>query len=509
MSRLKKEIDLLENNINKTCQLLKKNNSKKNKKNNSLTVEERISKIFDSNSDPLEIGFFAGWEMYKKHGGCPNGGVLVKIGYINSHLCIVIANNPAVKAGAWFPITIKKILRAQEISLQNNIPIVYLVDSAGVYLPLQEDVFPDKEGFGRVFFNNSKISTKGIIQISAIMGSCVAGGAYLPAMSDEALIVKDNGFIFLAAPYLVKAAIGEDSDKHTLGGATMHSTISGVTDNIYNNDEECIEAIRKIFDTIPKKNNSAEDNLPLSKFQKPKYNISDLFEIFPKDNSMPYDMLEIIERIVDKSEFDQYKNEYGKTILCGYSKIEGKSIGIIANQRKVVKDGLGELQIGGVIYPDSAKKAAQFINNSNMRGIPLLFIQDVTGFMVGKKAERQGIINDGAEMIKSLSNSTVPKITIIIGNSYGAGHYAMCGTAYDPNFIFAWPTAKIAVMNKISMFNTLSKLNKNLDSKRKEDFYKEYNNKTTPYYAASRMWIDGIINPLDTRKTLSYILELL
>ncbi len=417
-----------------------------------LTARERIEYLIDKNSPFLEIGLFVGDGMYKEQGGCPSGGVVTGIGYVKGRQCVIVANDATVKAGAWFPITAKKNLRAQEVAMENHLPIIYLVDSAGVFLPMQDEIFPDKEHFGRQFRNNAKMSSMGIIQIAAIMGSCVAGGAYLPIMSDEAMIVDKTGSIFLAGSYLVKAAIGEDIDNETLGGATTHCEISGVTDNKFPSDQACLDHIRGLFDKIGAKEKAGFDRVEK---KSPKLKPEEIYGLIPSDRTKPYDMGEIIKRLVDDSEFDEYKALYGKTILCGFARIEGWAVGIVANQRKTVKNKKGEMQMGGVIYSDSADKAARFIMNCNQRKIPLLFLQDVSGFMVGSKAEHGGIIKDGAKMVNAMANSTVPKFTIIIGNSYGAGNYAMCGKAYDPRLIYAWPTAQIAVMSGASAAKTL------------------------------------------------------
>lgn len=481
-----------------------------------LAVRERIEYLLDKNSDFLEIGLFAGEGMYADVGGCPSGGVVTGIGYIKGRQCVIVANDATVKAGAWFPITAKKNLRAQEVAMENKLPVVYLVDSAGVFLPMQDEIFPDKEHFGRQFRNNAKMSSMGIVQIAAIMGSCVAGGAYLPIMSDEAMIVDKTGSIFLAGPYLVKAAVGEDVDSETLGGATTHCEISGVTDNKFPNDRACLDYIRSLFDKIGAAEKAGFDR---SESHPPKEKPEEIYGMFPNDRSKPYDTLEIIKRIVDNSEFDEYKALYGKTLICGTARIDGWAIGIIANQRKIVKTKKGEMQMGGVIYSDSADKAARFIMNCNQRKIPLLFIQDVSGFMVGSKAEHGGIIKDGAKMVNAMANSTVPKFTIIIGNSYGAGNYAMCGKAYDPRLIYAWPTAQIAVMSGASAaktllqikVNTLKTQGKQITKEEEDALLKEitdrYNDQLSPYYAASRIWVDGIIDPLETRKTISMGIE--
>jgi acetyl-CoA carboxylase carboxyltransferase component len=481
-----------------------------------LTVRERIRHLIDEGSDFLEIGLFAGDGMYKEQGGCPAGGVVTGIGYIKGRMAIIVANDATVKAGAWFPITAKKNLRAQEIAMENRIPVVYLVDSAGVFLPMQDEIFPDKEHFGRQFRNNAKMSAMGIVQIAAIMGSCVAGGAYLPIMSDEAMIVDKTGSIFLAGSYLVKAAIGEDIDNETLGGATTHCEISGVTDSKFPNDEACLEYIRSIFDKIGKSEVAGFSRV-MSK--PPKFNISELYGWMPVDRVKPYDTYEILARLVDEDSFDEYKPLYGKTLVCGTARIDGWAVGIVANQRKVVKNKKGEMQMGGVIYSDSADKAARFIMNCNQRKVPLIFLQDVSGFMVGSKAEHGGIIKDGAKMVNAMANSTVPKFTIILGNSYGAGNYAMCGKAYDPRLIFAWPTAQIAVMSGASAAKTLlqikvsaaktqgQEITKEEEEKLLKEITDRYNDQLSPYYAAARLWVDGVIDPLETRKAISMGIE--
>ena len=481
-----------------------------------MTARERIDYLLDTNSKSIEIGAFAGEEMYKQHGGCPSGGVVVKIGYIKEKQCIVVANDATVKAGAWFPITGKKNLRAQEISIENKIPIIYLVDSAGVYLPMQDEIFPDKEHFGRIFRNNAIMSSMGITQISAIMGSCVAGGAYLPIMSDEALIVDKTASIFLAGSYLVKAAIGESIDNETLGGATTHCEISGVTDYKAKDDKDALDKIKFIVDKIGDANKagfSKKEAFP------PKEKEEEIFGILPKERNAQYDMLEIIKRLVDNSEFEQYKEGYGKTILTGYARIDGWAVGIVANQRKLVKTKKGEMQFGGVIYNDSADKSTRFIANCNQKKIPLVFLQDVTGFMVGSKSEHSGIIKDGAKMVSAVSNSVVPKFTIIIGNSYGAGNYAMCGKAYDPRLIAAWPSAELAVMSGNSAAKVLLQIETASLKKQGEKITQEkeaelfdaiksrYDEQTSPYYAAARMWTDAVINPLETRTWISMGIE--
>jgi len=481
-----------------------------------LTARERIEYLTDKNSRFLEIGLFVGEGMYKDQGGCPSGGVITGIGYVKGRQCVIVANDATVKAGAWFPITAKKNLRAQEIAMENRLPIIYLVDSAGVFLPMQDEIFPDKEHFGRQFRNNAKMSSMGIVQIAAIMGSCVAGGAYLPIMSDEAMIVDKTGSIFLAGSYLVKAAIGEEIDNETLGGATTHCEISGVTDNKFPNDQACLDHIRTLFDKMGASERAGFDR---AEAKAPKEKPEDIYGLIPSDRAKPYDMREIIKRMVDDSEFDEYKALYGKTILCGYARIEGWAVGIVANQRKVVKNKKGEMQMGGVIYSDAADKAARFIMNCNQRKVPLLFLQDVSGFMVGSKAEQGGIIKDGAKMVNAMANSTVPKFTIIIGNSYGAGNYAMCGKAYDPRLIYAWPTAQIAVMSGNAAAKTLLQIRvstlkaqgKMITQEEEDLLLKEiidrYNEQLSPYYAASRLWVDGVIDPLETRKTVSMGIE--
>ena len=490
-----------------------------------LTARERIDYLLDDPKEAIEIGAFAGDEMYKEHGGCPSGGVVVKIGHISGKQCIVVANDATVKAGAWFPITAKKNLRAQEISIENRLPIIYLVDSAGVYLPMQDEIFPDKEHFGRIFRNNAVMSSMGITQISAVMGSCVAGGAYLPIMSDEALIVEKTGSIFLAGSYLVKAAIGESIDNETLGGATTHSEVSGVTDYKAKDDKDALDTIKNIVDKIGDYDKAGFSH---KKPVKPKEDPNEIFGILPKKRSDQYDMHEIIKRLVDGSEFEEYKEGYGQTIITGYARIDGWAVGIVANQRKVVKTKKldvgnqstgGEMQFGGVIYSDSADKATRFIANCNQKKIPLVFLQDVTGFMVGSKSEHGGIIKDGAKMVNAVSNSVVPKFTVIIGNSYGAGNYAMCGKAYDPRLIFAWPSAELAVMGGTQAAKVLAQIEtasmakkgEKVDEKKEKEVFDKiknrYDKQTSPYYAAARLWTDAVINPLDTRKWISAGIE--
>jgi len=481
-----------------------------------LTARERINYLKDKDAIFFEIGAFVGDKMYKEYGGCPSGGVVAGITYIKKRLCIIVANDPTVKAGAWFPITAKKNLRLQEISIENRLPIIYLVDSAGVFLPMQDEIFPDKEHFGRIFRNNARMSSMGITQISAIMGSCVAGGAYLPIMSDEALIVDKTASIFLAGSYLVKAAIGENIDNETLGGATTHCEISGVTDYKAKDDMDALKKIRYIID---KTGDEEKAGFNRSASHPPKEDEKEIYGIIPRDRSKAYNMKDIITRLVDKSEFEEYKKDYGKSIICGYARIDGWAVGILANQRDMIKKPNGEIQFGGVIYSDSANKSARFIANCNQKKIPLVFLQDVTGFMVGSKSEHGGIIKDGAKMVNAMSNSVVPKFTIIIGNSYGAGNYAMCGKAYDPRLIVAWPTAKIAVMGGEQAAKVLLEIEKKsqkakgkeIDKKTEKNLLdnitEKYNNQTSPYYAASRLWIDAIIDPLETRKVISSGIE--
>jgi len=489
-----------------------KKNMEKVKQRGKLTPRERIAYLADKDTPFTEIGAFAAYEMYPEHGGCPAAGTVAGIGYVSGRQCMIVANDMTVKAGAWFPLTGKKNLRLQEIAMENRLPIIYLVDSAGVYLPMQDEIFPDKEHFGRIFYNNARMSAMGITQIAAVMGSCVAGGAYLPIMSDEVLMVEGNGSIFLAGPYLVKAAIGETVDAETLGGAVTHTEISGIADYKFKTDEECLDHIRKIMSKLGHPANAGFDRIaPVT----PARDISTLYSVLPSDSTKPYDMLDLIAHITDNSEFEQYKQDYGKSILCGYARIDGWAVGIVANQRKIVKSKRGEMQMGGVIYNDSADKAARFIMNCNQKKIPLVFLQDVTGFMVGSRSEHAGIIKDGAKLVNAVANSVVPKITIIIGNSYGAGNYAMCGKAYGPRFIYAWPSAKIAVMGGEQAAKTLLQIQvASLKAKGQEitpeeenkllsAIMEKYNSQTTPYYAAARLWVDEIIDPADTRRVIS------
>jgi 3-methylcrotonyl-CoA carboxylase beta subunit len=481
-----------------------------------LTARERITYLLDKNTDHIEIGAFAGDEMYEEQGGCPSGGVVGVIGYVSKKQCIVVANDATVKAGAWFPITAKKNMRIQEIAIENRLPIIYLVDSAGVFLPMQDEIFPDKEHFGRMFRNNAIMSSMGITQIAAIMGSCVAGGAYLPIMSDEALIVDKTGSIFLAGSYLVKAAIGEEIDNETLGGASTHCEISGVTDYKCLDDKDCLDKIKRMFDKIGDYDKAGFNRAEPAK---PSLDENELFGILPEKREQQYEMKDIIGRLVDNSEFDEYKADYGKTIVCGTARVDGWAVGIVANQRKVVKSKKGGMQFGGVIYSDSADKAARFIMNCNQKKIPLVFLQDVSGFMVGSHSEHGGIIKDGAKMVSAQANSVVPKFTIIIGNSYGAGNYAMCGKAYDPRLIVAWPSAQLAVMSGASAAKTLLQIEvaslkakgEKITKEREEELYNtiknRYDKQISPYYAAARLWTDAIINPIDTRKWISMGIE--
>ncbi len=488
----------------------------KQKEKGKMLARERVAYLIDKDKPWLEIGALVADGMYAEHGGCPSGGVICGIGYVSGRQCVIVANDATVKAGAWFPITAKKNLRAQEIAIENKLPIIYLVDSAGVYLPLQDEIFPDKEHFGRIFRNNAIMSSMGIIQIAAIMGSCVAGGAYLPIMSDEAMIVEGTGSVFLAGSYLVKSAIGEEVDNETLGGAITHCEISGVTDYKQPNDQACLDSIRNIFSKIGDYTKAGFDRI---KPTSPKLNERDIYGILPENREKPYDMREIILRLLDDSELEEYKTGYGQSIICGLGRIDGWAVGIVANQRKVVKSRKGEMQFGGVIYSDSADKATRFIMNCNQKKIPLVFLQDVTGFMVGSRSEQGGIIKDGAKMVNAVANSVVPKFTIFIGNSYGAGNYAMCGKAYDPRLIYAWPSAKIAVMGGSQAANTLMQIQaaslkakgEAITPEKEAELLKEisdrYNTQTTPWYAAARLWVDGIIDPLETRKVISMGIE--
>ena len=505
-----------------------KKSIEKQRQKNKLTARERIEYLCDKDKPFVEIGAFAGFEMYEEQGGCPAGGTVAGVGYVSGRQCVVVANDQTVKAGAWFPITGKKNLRMQEIAMENHLSVIYLVDSAAVFLPMQDEIFPDKEHFGRIFYNNARMSAMGITQIAAVMGACVAGGAYLPIMSDETLMVEGNGSIFLAGPYLVKAAIGEDIDAETLGGAETHNAISGIADYKFETEQECLDEIKKLMSKLGEQSKAGFDRItPVAPAKDP----NELYGIIHENNAKPYDMLEIIERIVDgntndgsttlaaqnrgstllTSSFDQFKKDYGKTILCGYARIDGWAVGIVANQRLIVKNKKGEMQLGGVLYNDSSDKAARFILNCNQKKIPLVFLQDVTGFMVGSRSEHAGIIKDGAKLVNAVANSVVPKITIIVGNSYGAGNYAMCGKAYNPRFIYAWPSAKIAVMGGEQAAKTLLQIQKAGDrSKGSEEDQQllekiklRYEKQTTPYYAAARLWVDEIIDPVATRQLIS------
>ena len=514
------EIKLMISNLNKKLNEIYlgggKEKIKKQKAKGKLSARERVSLLLDKESSFIEIGAFAGYKMYEEYGGCPAGGVVVVMGYVNKKLCVIVANDPTVKAGSWFPITGKKNLRAQEIAMENKIPIIYLVDSAGVFLPLQDEIFPDKEHFGRIFRNNAKMSASGVTQIAAVMGSCVAGGAYLPIMSDESLIVDKTGTIFLAGSYLVKAAVGEIIDNETLGGAKTHCEISGVTDYNSPNDKSCISTIR---DIVGKITTSEKLNYNKIEGQKPKFSMEKFYGTFPSLRSANYDVKEILNFFIDNGDFTEYKASYGKTLVCGYARIDGWSVGIVANQRKVVKNSKSEMQFGGVIYSDSANKASRFIMNCNQKKIPLVFFQDVSGFMVGSRSEHGGIIKDGAKMVNAMANSVVPKFTIIMGNSYGAGNYAMCGKAYDPKLIVGWPTAEIAVMGGEQAAKVLlqielaslktkgEKISKEKEKELFENIKSKYDSQIKPYYAASRLWLDAVIDPVDTRKWISLGIE--
>ncbi len=489
-----------------------KRSTDKQKEKNKLTARERIEYLLDKGSVFTEIGSFAGFDMYEEKGGCPCGGTVAGIGYISGRQCVIVANDQTVKAGAWFPITGKKNLRMQEIAMENKLPIIYLVDSAGVFLPMQDEIFPDKEHFGRVFRNNAKMSAMGITQIAAVMGACVAGGAYLPIMSDETLMVEGNGSIFLAGSYLVKAAIGEDIDNDTLGGAVTHTEISGIADYKFKTERECLDQIKKIMSKLGEKPKAGFDRIASTH---PKRKAEEIYKIISAGNAKPYDMIELIECVVDNHSFDEFKKDYGKTIICGYARVDGWAVGIVANQRLIIKNKKGEMQLGGVIYNDSADKAARFIMNCNQKKIPLVFLQDVTGFMVGSRSEHGGIIKDGAKMVNAVANSVVPKITIIVGNSYGAGNYAMCGKAYDPRFIYAWPSARIAVMGGDQAAKTMLQiqvatlkaqgkmLNADEEKKLLDDLKAKYEKETSAYYAAARLWVDDIIDPFATRQVIS------
>ena len=509
--QLKQSLSEMRRKLDKIFEGGGKKSIEKQREKNKLTTRERIDYLTDQDKPFIEIGAFAGYEMYEEQGGCPAGGTVAGVGYVSGRQCVIVANDQTVKAGAWFPITGKKNLRLQEIAMENHLPIIYLVDSAGVFLPMQDEIFPDKEHFGRIFRNNARMSGMGITQIAAVMGPCVAGGAYLPIMSDETLMVEGNGSIYLAGPYLVKAAVGEDIDNETLGGAATHTEISGIADYKFKTEQECLDHVKRMMSMLGEKERAGFDRITP---KQPKKNPEELYGIFPSDGK-PYDVLDIIERIVDDSDFEQFKADYGKTIVCGYGRIDGWAVGIVANQRKIVKSKKGEMQMGGVIYNDSADKSARFILNCNQKKIPLVFLQDVTGFMVGSRSEHAGIIKDGAKMVNAVANSVVPKITIVTGNSYGAGNYAMCGKAYDPRFIYAWPTAKIAVMSGDSAAKTLlqievaskkakgEKLSEEEEKKLFDKIKSRYDKQTSPYYAAARLWVDAIIDPAETRRVIS------
>jgi acetyl-CoA carboxylase carboxyltransferase component len=515
--QMRLKISALEQELAKIHQGGGKKRIEKLHESGKLTARERIDLLLDPNTERIEIGAIAGYGMYKEHGGCPSGGVVIVIGYVKNRQCIVVANDATVKAGAWFPITGKKNLRAQEIAMENNLPIIYLVDSAGVFLPMQDEIFPDKENFGRIFRNNAMMSSRGIIQIAAVMGSCVAGGAYLPIMSDESLIVNKTGTIFLAGSYLVKAAIGESIDNESLGGATSQTEVSGICDYKVENDQECLATIRDLMGRIGKKENAGFDrDTPAL----PKETIKNIYGILPADRSKPYNTREILKCLVDNSEYTEYKPSYGKSIITAYARIDGWSVGIVVNNKEIVKNAKGEMQFGGVIYSDSADKAARFIMLCNQKNIPLIFLHDVSGFMVGSKSEQGGIIKDGAKMVNAMSNSVVPKFSIVMGNSYGAGNYAMCGKAYDPRLIVGWPTAEIAVMSGAAAAKTLLQIEvatlkgkgEEITPEREKELFdsikSRYDEQISPYYAASRLWIDAIIDPVDTRKWISMGIEM-
>jgi len=504
-SRIRSELDKIQEGGGKKA-------IEKQKAKNKMTARERIAYLVDDHKPFVELGSFAGFGMYPEHGGCPAGGTVSGIGYVGGKQCMILANDQTVKAGAWFPITGKKNLRMQEIAMENRLPVIYIVDSAGVFLPMQDEIFPDKEHFGRIFRNNAKMSAMGISQIAVVTGPCVAGGAYLPIMSDETLMVNGNGSIYLAGPYLVKAAIGEDVDHETLGGAVTHTEISGIADYKFDTETECLDEVKRIMMKLGEHEKAGFNRI---KPEMPERPVTDVYGIMSEGNTKPYDVLEIIKCITDKGSFDEFKKDYGKTIVCGYGRIDGWAVGIVANQRLIVKNKKGEMQLGGVIYNDSADKAARFILNCNQKKIPLVFLQDVTGFMVGSRSEHAGIIKDGAKLVNAVANSVVPKITIITGNSYGAGNYAMCGKAYDPRFIYAWPTAKIAVMGGEQAAKTMLQIQvAALKAKGEaptpeeeqqilQTITEDYNRKADPTFAASRLWVDEIIDPRDTRKLIS------
>ena len=510
---MRQALSLLRNRLDKIALGGGKAAIEKQHEKKKLTARERIRHLIDDNSPFIELGALAGYGLYEDQGGCPAGGTVAGIGYISKRQCIIVANDQTVKAGAWFPITGKKNLRMQEIAMENLLPVIYIVDSAGVFLPMQDEIFPDKEHFGRIFRNNARMSAMGITQIAVVMGPCVAGGAYLPIMSDETIMVRGAGSIFLAGPYLVKAAIGEDIDAETLGGADTHTEISGIADYKFDTEQECLDQVKKIMSKLG--HSSGTGIFDRTAPAPPKHPAEEVYGLLPSDATKPYDMVDIIARIVDDSVFEQFKQDYGKTILCGYARIDGWAVGIVANQRKIVKSKKGEMQMGGVIYNDSADKAARFIMNCNQKKIPLVFLQDVTGFMVGSRSEHSGIIKDGAKMVNAVANSVVPKITIIIGNSYGAGNYAMCGKAYDPRFIYAWPTARIAVMGGEQAAKTLLQIQVGSNKAKGQEvdpaeekqlldkIRKRYDEQASPYYAAARLWVDAIIDPADTRRVIA------
>jgi 3-methylcrotonyl-CoA carboxylase beta subunit len=510
---MRQALSLLRNRLDKIALGGGKAAIEKQHEKKKLTARERIRHLIDDNSPFIELGALAGYGLYEDQGGCPAGGTVAGIGYISKRQCIIVANDQTVKAGAWFPITGKKNLRMQEIAMENLLPVIYIVDSAGVFLPMQDEIFPDKEHFGRIFRNNARMSAMGITQIAVVMGPCVAGGAYLPIMSDETIMVRGAGSIFLAGPYLVKAAIGEDIDAETLGGADTHTEISGIADYKFDTEQECLDQVKKIMSKLG--HSSGTGIFDRTAPAPPKHPAEEVYGLLPSDATKPYDMVDIIARIVDDSAFEQFKEDYGKTILCGYARIDGWAVGIVANQRKIVKSKKGEMQMGGVIYNDSADKAARFIMNCNQKKIPLVFLQDVTGFMVGSRSEHSGIIKDGAKMVNAVANSVVPKITIIIGNSYGAGNYAMCGKAYDPRFIYAWPTARIAVMGGEQAAKTLLQIQVGSNKAKGQEvdpaeekqlldkIRKRYDEQASPYYAAARLWVDAIIDPADTRRVIA------
>jgi acetyl-CoA carboxylase carboxyltransferase component len=485
------------------------------KKKGKLLARERVEALIDDGTELLEIGAFAAWDLYDEWGGAPAAGVVVGLGRVEGRECVVVANDATVKAGAWFPLTCKKILRAQEIAMENRLPLIYLVDSAGVFLPMQDDIFPDRDHFGRVFYNNARLSAEGIYQIAAILGSCVAGGAYLPIMSDEALIVEGNGTIFLAGAHLVQAAIGEQMDNQSLGGAMVQVDISGVVDDRFPDDLSAIEHIRTRIGEVARPALAPFDRVDA---RDPLVEAEDILGLLPVDRARPYDMRNLLGVLLDGSEFTEYKATYGRTLICGTGRIDGWAVGIVANQRQVVQrrrgleDSEQEMQIGGVIYSDAADKGARFVELMNQKGIPIVFLQDVTGFMVGSKSEREGIIKDGAKMVNVVANSVVPKFTVFVGNSFGAGNYAMCGRAYGARFFFAWPSASISVMGGQQASETLLAIqlkNRGDDVSDEEraqllrEIQARYEAAMDPRYAAARLWVDEIIDPRRTREILA------